>query len=225
MKKNFAELKNKFWFQLFLKVGIIFVVFVLLLTLCNSVFLKGYYEHINKQDLKSASTEFDGVDLTDKETVVDIINTIEDEYGFETEIYSKNGRTLYSSSGGQLMDYLLQGNNRLFMNHSPLRAVESEILSNGSVLERAIDSLTDKEYLVLRFSVSNSNTGEIRVQMAQIENSAITANKFITIIALAVLVIALLWVFWFSKKISKGSKAGKLLSAVIYFETGKISES
>ena len=203
MKKYFAELKNKFWFQLFLKVGIIFASFVLLLTLCNSVFLKGYYEYINKQDLKSASAEFDGVDLTDKESVVDIINTIEDEYGFETEIYSKNGRTLYSSSGGQLMDYFLQGNNRLFMNHSPLRAVESEILSNGSVLERAIDSLTDKEYLVLRFSVSNSNTGEIRVQMAQIENSAITANKFITIIALAVLVVALLWVFWFSKKISK----------------------
>lgn len=203
MKKYFAELKNKFWFQLFLKVGIIFVVFVLLLTLCNSVFLKGYYEHINKQDLKSASTEFEGVDLTDKETVVDIINTIEDEYGFETEIYSKNGRTLYSSSGGQLMDYLLQGNNRLFMNHSPLRAVESEILSDGSVLERAVDSLTDKEYLVFRFSVSDSNTGEIRVQMAQIENSAKTANKFITIIALTVLVIALLWVFWFSKKISK----------------------
>ena len=203
MKKYFAELKNKFWFQLFLKVGIIFASFVLLLTLCNSVFLKGYYEYINKQDLKSASAEFDGVDLTDKESVVDIINTIEDEYGFETEIYSKNGRTLYSSSGGQLMDYFLQGNNRLFMNHRPLRAVESEILSNGSVLERAIDTLSDKEYLVLRFSVSNSNTGEIRVQMAQIENSAITANKFITIIALAVLVIALLWVFWFSKKISK----------------------
>ena len=203
MKKYFAELKNKFWFQLFLKVGIIFASFVLLLTLCNSVFLKGYYEYINKQDLKSASTEFDGVDLTDKETVVDIINTIEDEYGFETEIYSKNGRTLYSSSGGQLMDYLLQGNNRLFMNHSPLRAVESEILSDGSVLERAVDSLTDKEYLVFRFSVSDSNTGEIRVQTAQIENSAKTANKFITIIALAVLIIALLWVFWFSKKISK----------------------
>ena len=201
MKKYFAELKNKFWFQLFLKVGIIFASFVLLLTLCNSVFLKGYYEYINKQDLKSASAEFDGVDLTDKESVVDIINTIEDEYGFETEIYSKNGRTLYSSSGGQLMDYFLQGNNRLFMNHRPLRAVESEILSNGSVLERAIDTLSDKEYLVLRFSVSNSNTGEIRVQMAQIENSAITANKFITIIALAVLVVALLWVFWFSNKI------------------------
>ena len=203
MKKYFAELKNKFWFQLFLKVGIIFASFVLLLTLCNSVFLKGYYEYINKQDLKSASAEFDGVDLTDKESVVDIINTIEDEYGFETEIYSKNGRTLYSSSGGQLMDYLLQGNNRLFMNHSPLRAVESEILSDGSVLERAVDSLTDKEYLVFRFSVSDSNTGEIRVQTAQIENSAKTANKFITIIALAVLIIALLWVFWFSKKISK----------------------
>ncbi|MEE1026684.1 MAG: HAMP domain-containing sensor histidine kinase [Acutalibacteraceae bacterium] len=203
MKKSFAELKNKFWFQLFLKVGVIFASFVLLLTLCNSVFLKGYYEYINKQDLKSVSAEFEGIDLTDKETVVDIINTIEDEYGFETEIYSKNGRTLYSSSGGQLMDYLLQGNNRLFMNHRPLRAVESEILSNGSVLERAIDSLTDKEYLVFRFSVSDSNTGEIRVQMAQIENSAKTANEFITIIALVVLVVALLWVFWFSKKISK----------------------
>ena len=205
MKKYFAELKNKFWFQLFLKVGVIFVSFVLLLTLCNSVFLKGYYKYINKQDLKSASTKFQGVDLTDKEEVTDIINSIEDEYGFETEIYSENGRTLYSSSGGQLMDYFLQGqgNNRLFMNHRPLRAVESETLSGGSVLERAIDTLTDKEYLVFRFTLENSSTGELRVQMAQIENSAKTANEFITIIALVVLAIALLWVFWFSKKISK----------------------
>lgn len=203
MKNRFVNLKNKFWFRLFLKVGIIFLVFVLLLTLCNTVFLKGYYEYVNQADLKAASHKFENIDINSKNDVVDIITSIEENYGFETEIYLKNGKTVYSSSGGQLMDYFLQENDRLFMNHRPLKALESKRLSDGAVLERAVDMFTENEYLIYRFSINNSYICELRTQMSQIENSARIANRFISIIAVIFLFISLLWVLAFSKKISE----------------------
>ena len=203
MTNSFVNLKNKFWFRLFLKIGLIFLVFVLLLTLCNTVFLKSYYEYVNESDLKTASYDLKNVDVNSKNDVVDIITAIEEEYGFETEVYLNSGKTIYSSSGGQLMDYFLQGNDKLFMNHRPLKSIESKTLSDGSVLERAVDVVTENKYLVYRFSISNSFIGELRVQMAQIENSARIANKFISIIAAIFLFISLLWVFAFSKKISE----------------------
>ena len=85
------------------------MVFVLLLTLCNTAFLKSYYEYVNKEELIEVSKDLRHIDLNSKNDVVNVISNIEEEYGFETEIYSKEGRTLYSSSGGQLMDYFLQG--------------------------------------------------------------------------------------------------------------------
>ena len=129
-----VKLKNKFWIRLFLKIGIIFLSFVLLLMLCNTAFLKGYYEYVNKADLKAVSNDLKNVDINSKADVIDVITSIEEDYGFETEIYLKDGRTLYSSSGGQLMDYFLQGNDKLFMNHRPLKAIESETFSDGSNL-------------------------------------------------------------------------------------------
>ena len=203
MKNKLIYLKNKFWFRLFLKIAIIFFVFVLLLTLCNSAFLKEYYEYVNKADLKNASADLENVDVNSKNDVADAITSIEDTYGFETEIYSNSGKTLYSSSGGQLMDYFLQGNDQLFMNHRPLKALESEELSDGAVLERAVDVFTENEYLVYRFSLNNSYIGELRAQMSLIENSAKIANRFISIIAVIFLFISLIWVFAFSKRISE----------------------
>ena len=203
MKNRLICLKNKFWFRLFVKIAVIFFVFVLLLTLCNSAFLKEYYEYVNKSDLKNASADLENLDINSKNDVADVITSIEDTYGFETEIYSNNGKTIYSSSGGQLMDYYLQENNKLFMNHRPLKAIESEWFSDGSIMERAIDIVTENEYLVYRFSVDDSYICELRVQMSQIENSAKIANRFISIIAVVFLFISLIWVFAFSKKISE----------------------
>lgn len=203
MKNRLVKLKNKFWFRLFLKIGIIFLVFVLLLTLCNTAFLKSYYEYVNERDLKTASEDLKNVDLNLKSDVAEIITSIEENYGFQTEIYLNNGKTIYSSLGGQLMDYFLQGNDKLFMNHRPLKAIESKAFSDGSILERAVDKITENEYLIYRFSIDNSFIGELCVQMAQIENSAKIANRFISIIAIIFLFISLLWVFAFSKKISE----------------------
>lgn len=203
MKTRFLQIKNRFWFRLFLRVGVIFVAFVLLLTLCNTAFLSGYYEYTGKKTLRSVSRQLTEVDLNDTAETIDLISEIQDDYGFEAEVYSQSGRTLYSSSGGQMLDYLFQGNNKLNMNHRPLKALESERFSDGSVMETAKDTFTGKEYLVYRFPLADGNTGELRAQIAQIHSSAETANDFITMIAVIFLVLALIWVLWFSRSISK----------------------
>ena len=86
MKNRLICLKNKFWFRLFVKIAVIFFVFVLLLTLCNSAFLKEYYEYVNKSDLKNASADLENLDINSKNDVADVITSIEDTYGYETEI-------------------------------------------------------------------------------------------------------------------------------------------
>lgn len=201
-KIKYKQLKNRFWFRLFLRVGIIFAAFVLLLTLCNSAFLSSYYEYARKEELKSVSADIIKTDLSDSDQTISLISDIAEDTGIEIEIFSNNGKTLYSS-GGQMLDYFLQGNNKLNMNHRPLKSIEGDTYSDGSVMERAVDVPTGKEYLVYRFSLENSNICELRVQMAQIKSSAKIANTFITIIAVFILLLALIWVLWFSRSISK----------------------
>lgn len=201
--KKLKEYNNKFWFRLFLRVGVIFVAFVVLLTLCNTAFLEKYYEYSHRQDLISASADIKKTDIVNVSLMVDTISDIQDEYGFEVEIYSNDGKTIFSSVGGQMMEYFFEGSDRLNMHHRPLTSLKVYDLEDGNVLERAVDKFTKNEYLVYRFSLNNSTTAEVRTQVSQIKNSAATANTFITIIAVVFLVISLFWVFWFSRNISK----------------------
>lgn len=193
---------GRFWVRLFVQIGIIFVAFVLLLTLCNTAFLSSYYEYARKQELRAVSTQIIRADLTDEAAMVDLIGNIQEDTGFEVEVFSQSGHTLYSS-GGQMLDYFLQGNHNLNMNHRPLQAIETKQYADGSVMERALDRPTGKEYLVYRFSLENSFIGELRVQMSQIESSAKIANTFISMIALIFLILALGWVLWFARRIAK----------------------
>lgn len=201
-QKTRIMLFHRFWVRLFVQIGIIFVAFVLLLTLCNTAFLSSYYEYTRKQELRAASTQIANADLTDSNAMVDLIGNIQEDTGFEVEVFSQSGQTLYSA-GGQMLDYFWQGNHNLNMNHRPLHAIESKQYADGSIMERAIDKLTGKEYLVYRFSLKNSFIGEVRVQMSQIKSSAKTANTFISIIAVIFLIIALAWVLWFARRIAR----------------------
>ena len=108
LSEKFKKLNNKFWFRLFLRVGIIIVAFVLLLTLCNTAFLSSYYEYAHKKDLISVSDDIKKTDLNNSAQMISVISTIEDEYGFEVEVYSNDGRIIYSSVGGQMMQFFFE---------------------------------------------------------------------------------------------------------------------
>ncbi len=204
IKKHTSELKKKLWFRIFIRIGAIFLAFVLLLTVCNTAFLTGYYKVSKEKELKGASHKIKNLDISDTAAVLEVIGDIQDKYSFDVEIYNSSGKTLFSSSGGQMMDFLFSDNDKLHMNHNPLRAEQSKTYSDGSVMETSVDKRTGNKYLVYRFSLKNSAiTGEIRTNYSVIKNSADIANKFITIIAVAMLFVSLIWIFIFSRKISR----------------------
>ncbi len=213
---------KRFWVRLFFQIGVIFAGFVLLLTLCNTAFLESYYKFARGRELRTVSTQITKVDLSDSSTMVDLIRNIQEDRGFEVEIFSATGYTLYSS-GGQMLDYFFQNNLNLNMNHRPLKAIESREYSDGSVMEKAIDVGSGKEYLLYRFSLEKSFICEIRVQMAQIKGSAKIANTFISLIAGIFLILALVWVLWFARRIarpiSKMNAITKNMAALDFTET------
>ena len=206
VKIKFNEIKNiksKFWFRLFLKIAAIFVVFVAVLCLCNSAFLEVYYKYEKKKELISLAQNVKSIRLSDAASMIDIINSAQGEHGIEVEVYDGEGNIEYSTMGGKMMDYFSKDNRRLQMNHRPLKIIESSAFKDGSVMQTAIDEMNENKYLLYKFSINNGYTCELRVQHSMIKNSADIANRFITIIAVVVFLIALFWVFWFSKSISK----------------------
>lgn len=213
----YKKLKTKFWFSLFVKIGAVFTVFVLVLTVSNSAFLTKFYEHSKKKELIKAGTEIKNADVNDNGVMVELLSRIGDDYGFECEIYGKNGKTLFSSSGGQMLDWLSQENDKLHMNHRPLEIIETKNFEDGTKMQIAKEERTEKEYFVYVIPLERGATGEVRIQRSIIKDSADIANKFIAAVAVLVLLISLVWVFFFAKKIAKPiSEMNKI--------TGKMSQ-
>lgn len=203
IKSFFVSLGRKFWFRLFVRLGAVFFAFVLVLSLCNMAFLSRYYEYVKKKELQSVGESLKKVDLEDTTATVAFLSGIQDDSGFEIEIYNKSGKTLYSTSGGQMMDYFFQKNDRINMNHHPLDILEEKDLSDGSKIMVAMDKAYNKEYFVYQLDLGEGNTGEVKIQRSVIDNSAQIANEFIIFIASVIFVFALIWVFGFSRSVSK----------------------
>lgn len=205
MKKILQKLRCKLWFNLFAKTSVVFIVFVTALCLVNSIFLEKYYIHTNKKELVATAQRIAKADLEDSDTMVDLIGDIQTQKGFEIEVYDSNDHTLYSSSSGQMMSYLFakDQNKHLKMNHHAMKALESKQDENGGVTERALEPFSGIEYYLYRLSAQNNYYVEVRVPVSTLHASASSANTFICGMAILFLVLALLWVLWFSKKISK----------------------
>ncbi len=196
-------MKNKLWFRIFIRIAAIFAVFVAVLTVSNRVFLVRFFETTEKRYLREQGYVIGRLDFNDNNSVVETLSEIGEKYNFETEIYTDGGKVLFTSYGSQMLDYYYKGHNGFLMNHKPLKTLKTEVLSDGSVFETAVDNYTDTEYLVYRVSVSDDINAELRVQMNLLENSAHIANRFITIIAVICLLAALIWTIFSIRKFSR----------------------
>ena len=205
MRRNIKHLQQKFWFRIFIRISAVFIVFVAALCLANTVFLEKYYVHTNKNEMIAAAADIVKTDLSDSTAMVELISNIQSTKGFEVEVYDSTDRTLYSSSTEQMMAYLLSKNpnSHLRMNHRPMQTLESKQLGENSVMERATERLSGKEYYVYRTGINSDYFVEVRFPVSSIQASAKSANTFISVIAVCFLALSLLWVFWFSKKISR----------------------
>lgn len=197
------NIKNKFWFRLFVRTGIVFVVFLAVLSLANTTLLSKYYIWTQKKVLKDQAETVKAIDISDRNGTINTLTEIQDKYGVEIEIYTATDKTLYTTTGGQMLSYFYFGSDKIHMNHRPLRPIEQKIFPDGSILETAEDPQNLNRYLVYRAKLEDGNFVELRMQIALLQNSAKIANTFITIVTVVCFLGALIWVFYFSKKTAK----------------------
>ena len=223
--KNRA-LTNRLWFRLFLKLSIVFLSLCLFIMVCNTLFLDDYYIRNQKMQLIENRASMEKLDLADKNATIDYLTELYEQHGVETEIYSKNGVTVYTTYGGQIVDYLYgPGGNKLDMQHKHLEVESSKTLPDGSVIETATEKSSGIKYIVYRVGKSNYFI-ETRTRVQLLENSAAVANNFILLIILAVLGLGIIVVsivsYRSAKPIAEMNSITKNMAALDFSQ--KISE-
>ncbi len=193
---------NRLWFRLFLRVGIIFFSFVLVIMIFNTAFLSSYYIFKQERTIISQKSSFNDLNMSDSDAVLEYISNIESNYNIQTEIYDSQGFVLYTTDGGQMLDYLFKSGEKLDMQHGNLEAKESKTLSDGSVLERAVDRMTKDEFIVYKI-VYDDYTVEMRTKISLLNESADIANNFISGLALVSFMVATIIMIFASRNMTK----------------------
>lgn len=196
-------LKSKLWFNIFIRIAVIFAVFLIILTLSNVTFLINFFISKEKTSLKEQLIVVSELDFSDSQQVINTLSEINEKYNFDVEIYNSFGSIQYTTHGGQMLDFFQQNNDRFSMSHEEMTVIESEQLSQGITFEKAIRRFDKNEYLLCRKQLSDDLFAEVRVQKQLIANSAAIANEFITIISFICFVVSIFWVLIFARKFSQ----------------------
>lgn len=197
------ELKNKLWFNIFIRIAAVFAVFVLVLCLSNVTLLVKFFSLKEKNSLKEQLGVVCELNFQDSSQVVKTLSEINEKYNFDVEIYNESGRILYTTHGSQMMDYFSLKNDKFVMTHEELNTIKSERLSGDIIFETAVRKFDKNEYLLCRKQVNDSLFAEVRVQKQLISNSASIANELIIIISVICFILSVIWVLNFARKFSK----------------------
>lgn len=200
---KFKSLKNKLWFNIFVRVAVIFAVFVLVISLANVTFLVRFFSSKEKTALKEQLLEVSRLDFSDTDSVIRTLSEINEEYNFDIEIYNSSGVIMYTTHGGQMMDYFTLKSDKFIMTHEDMQATETEHMSDGIVFQTAVRRFDKSEYLLCSKEVSDGLFAEVRVQKQLISNSADIANEFIIIISVVCFLASIIWVLIFARQFSK----------------------
>ncbi len=199
----FKNLKSKLWFNIFIRIALIFAAFVLILTVSNVTMLVRFFSYKEKNTLKEQITVISALDFGDSQAVKNTIYNINEKYNFDIEIYNSQGRISYTTQGSQMIGFLEQQNDRFQMQHEEMTAVKTENLGSGIVFETAVRHFDKQEFLLVRKAVGENLFAEVRVQKELISNSAAIANEFIIIVAVICFLLSIVWVLIFAKRFSK----------------------
>ena len=200
---NYRPFKNRLWFNVFIRIAAIFIVFVIVLCLSNVGLLVHFFSHKEKNALKEQLLNVMKLDFENPDAVIEELRHINKQYNFDVEIYRPDGYIVYTTHGSQLMDFFHQQNNKFSMAHEEMRTLESEVLEDGIIFETAIRRFDGEEFLLCKRRVATNLFAEVRVQKQLIANSAAIANEFIVIISLICFAISIIWVLIFARKFSK----------------------
>lgn len=198
-----SGLKNKLWFNLFLRITAIFAVFVTVLTVANGTLLPTFYRHKQKNLLISQIRRMSRMDLNNTSSVSDMLSEFSDKYGFDTEIYTESGKILYTTHGSQMLDFLIIGHDGFAMSHEELIATKRQILADGTVFEQAHRLFDGEGFMLCRKEISNGIFAEVRIKTELIKSSARMAGEFISFVAIICFLLSLVWIFLYVRRFSK----------------------
>ena len=198
-------MNRKLWINLFIKVAAVFAVFVVVIILANSTLLTAYFTHKEKNLLIEHSASLSALDPNDTENLGEIIEGLVDSYNFDVDIYTDSGRIIYTTRGGQMMDFINSGlgDHGFAPNRERLVTVKRQTLADGGLLETARSPVTGEEFLRCLRTSDQGITTELRIQTDILKTSARAAGEFIIIIALICFVGSLAWVFFFARRFSR----------------------
>lgn len=177
--------------------------FVLVISLANVTFLVRFFSSKEKTALKEQLLEVSRLDFSDTDSVIRTLSEINEEYNFDIEIYNSSGVIMYTTHGGQMMDYFTLKSDKFIMTHEDMQATETEHMSDGIVFQSAVRRFDKSEYLLCSKEVSDGLFAEVRVQKQLISNSADIANEFIIIISVVCFLASIIWVLIFARQFSK----------------------
>ena len=203
MRLDIKGLKNKLWFNIFLRVFAIFAVFLVVITLANSALLERFFEGRQKNQLYAQTQRISALDLNDEAAVRETLTDISDNYGFDAEIYTARGRILYTTHGGQMMDFIINGRDNFAMSHERLEPIYSESFSDSIVFEESLRRFDNSIFLLCRAKLQNDVFAEVRIRKQIITSTAAAANEFIIAVAVICFIPAAIWVLFFARKFSR----------------------
>ena len=195
--------RQKLWFNIFVRVAAIFVAFIIILCLSNVTLLVNFFAAEEKKSLAEQLDRVSKLSLDSSKEIVETLSEINETYNFDVEIYNSRGSVLYTTHGGQMMDFFQQDNDRFNMSHEDMIPIETEDLGNGITFQTVVRRFDRSQLLLCKKEISDGIFAEVRIQQQFISNSAAIANKFIVIVSVICLFMSLIWVFIFAKKFSR----------------------
>lgn len=178
------------WVRLFLQIAAIFLVFVAVLTVCNSSLMTEYYVYREKADMRETAVKIDEVKLYGSEASNELSDIISKK-GYSLYILDSFGNTLYSSYDAPVANYKGE-----FQPNAGAYGIDG---SEGfSQFNRGKDT-----YLRYNFRLSGGELLSLTIRRGILVNSAEIANRFILIVAVCCLALTLIWVLFFARKIAE----------------------
>jgi len=199
----FNSLRKKLWFKLFIRIAAIFIVFVTIIAISNVSFLLKFFVMKEKNALCEQIKIVSELDLRNTNKILDTITEISEKHNFDVEIYNTHGKILYTTHGGQIMDFYRQNDDRFNMSHEDVIVNSSENLGDGIIFQSVSRRFDNNEMLVCKKKIADNVFAEIRVSKELVANSATIANEFIIIISVICLLASVTWVLIFARKFSK----------------------
>ncbi len=191
-------MKQKLWINLFIKIAVIFAVFVVLIFIANSSLLMHYFTFKQEGILIDNMHIISRIDPENSAVLDSVVWELKDNNNFDIEIYGPDGRIVYTTDGPGAS---LPGEGNFGVVHEDYEIIKSKELSDKTVILTARSVLTGEDFLICRQEKSGMVT-ELRTQLSLLQNSAYVAGEFIIIIAVVCFVASLVWVFFFTRKFS-----------------------